>query len=246
MQSLVTAQRLVEQFARRTDLISRQREADRLLAAEGAGHIVHDLPVRADGRSVALESRPWRLDPIPIVIDAAEFHLLGDRLVARMRMLEAILDDIYGSRTLLTDRVLEPPDVWASNRYRLAAIGQLAAPRWLTTYAVDVMRDTSGNWHVVQDLTDAPQGAGYTFLGRNVLARVHRDVVSALPRGAGLRSIDPFADQLRDALADLAATDSPRIVVDDRWCRASVVRRPLVSREPSRSEPGRGRRPRGA
>ena len=32
------------------------------------------------------------------------------------------------------------------------------------------------------------------------------------PRGAGLRSIDPFADQLRDALADLAATDSPRIV----------------------------------
>ena len=102
------------------------------------GHIVHDLPVRADGRSVSLESRPWRLDPIPLVIDAAEFHLLGDRVVARMRMLEAILDDVYGSRTLLTDRVLEPADVWASNRYRLAAIGQLAAPRWLTTYAVDV------------------------------------------------------------------------------------------------------------
>ena len=141
MQSLVTAQRLRRPVrARRTDLIARQREADRLLAAEGAGHIVHDLPVRADGRTVALESRPWRLDPIPIVIDAAEFHLLGDRLVARMRMLEAILDDIYGSRTLLTDRVLEPPDVWASNRYRLAAIGQLAAPRWLTTYAVDVMQ----------------------------------------------------------------------------------------------------------
>ncbi len=67
-----------------------------------------------------------------------------------MRMLEAILDDIYGSRTLLTDRVLEPADVWASNRYRLAAIGQPAAPRWLTTYAVDVMRDTAGNWHVLQ------------------------------------------------------------------------------------------------
>lgn len=209
---LVTAQRLVEQFARRTDLVARQHEADRLLAAEGAGHIVHDLPVRADGRTVSLASRPWRLDPIPVVIDAAEFHELSDRLVARMGMLEAILDDVYGSRTLLTDHILDPADVWASNRYRLAAIRQLAAPRWLTTYAVDVMKDTAGNWHVVQDLTDAPQGAGYTFLGRNVLARVHRDVVSALPRGAGLRSIDPFADQLRDALADLATTDSPRIV----------------------------------
>ena len=45
-----------------------------------------------------------------------------------------------------------------------------------------------------------------------MVARVHRDVVSALPRGAGLRSIDPFADLMRDALADLAMTDSPRIV----------------------------------
>ena len=128
-------------------------------------------------------------------------------------MLEAILTDLYGARTLLTDRILEPSDVWASYRYRLAAIGQLAAPRWLTTYSVDVAKDTSGQWHVMQDLTDQPPGGGYTFMGRNVLARVHRDAIAALPRGAGLRSIDPFADQLRDALADLAKTESPRIVV---------------------------------
>ena len=204
---------IVAKITGRYDLPVRQQEADRLLAAEGAGHIVHDLPVRADGRTVSLVSRPWRLDPIPVVIDAAEFSVLGDRVVARMRMLEAILTDLYGARTLLTDRILEPSDVWASYRYRLAAIGQLASPRWLTTYSVDVAKDTSGQWHVVQDLTDQPPGGGYTFMGRNVLARVHRDVIAALPRGAGLRSIDPFADQLRDALADLANTESPRIVV---------------------------------
>ncbi len=204
---------LVAKITGRYDLVVRQQEADRLLAAEGAGHIVHDLPARADGRTVSLASRPWRLDPIPIVLDAAEFHALGDRVIARMRMLEAILADLYGARTLLTDRIVEPSDVWASYRYRLAAIGQLASPRWLTTYSVDVAKDTSGQWHVVQDLTDQPPGAGYTFMGRNVLARVHRDVVASLPRGAGLRSIDPFADQLRDALADLAKTESPRIVV---------------------------------
>ena len=69
--------------------------------------------MRADGRTVSLASRPWRLDPIPIVIDAAEFTALGDRVVARMRMLEAILVDLYGARTLLTDRIIEPADVWA-------------------------------------------------------------------------------------------------------------------------------------
>ena len=136
---LVTAQRLVDQFARRTDLVARQHEADRLLAAEGAGHIVHDLPVRADGRVVSLESRPWRLDPIPVVIDAAEFHLLSDQVVARMRMLEAILDDIYGSRTLLTDRVLEPADVWASNR--IPAGGDRSARRTALAHHLRGRRD---------------------------------------------------------------------------------------------------------
>ncbi len=37
-----------------SDLGARQVDHDRLLAAEGAGHIVHDLPLRADGRMVAL------------------------------------------------------------------------------------------------------------------------------------------------------------------------------------------------
>jgi uncharacterized circularly permuted ATP-grasp superfamily protein/uncharacterized alpha-E superfamily protein len=213
MWSTETAPDLAVEIARRPDLPARQLATDRMLAAEGAGHIVHDLPARADGRTVSLASRPWRLDPIPIVIDAAEFSILGDLVTARMRMLESILIDLYGRRSLLTDRVLDPAQVWASNRYRLAAIGQRAAPRWLTTYAVDVIKGADGRWHVVQDLTDAPPGSGYTFLGRTVLGRVHRDIVSALPRGSSLRSVEPFADQLRDALSDLAGSESPRIVV---------------------------------
>ena len=55
------------------ELVRRQSVIDRLLMAEGAGHIVHDLPVRSDGRSVGLASRPWRLDPMPYVLDADEF-----------------------------------------------------------------------------------------------------------------------------------------------------------------------------
>jgi hypothetical protein len=96
---------LMNSIAGLADLGSRQVDHDRLLAAEGAGHIVHDLPLRADGRMVALESRPWRLDPIPLVIDGDEFVALADGAIARMRMLEAILDDLYGARTLLTDAV---------------------------------------------------------------------------------------------------------------------------------------------
>ncbi len=195
------------------DLGGRQLDADRLLAAEGAGHIVHDLPIRADGRMVALESRPWRLDPVPYVLDGDDFTALADAAVARMRMLESILRDVYGAQSLLADAVVEPQALWGSLRYRLAAFGPPAPKRWLTNYAVDVVRTTDGRWRAVRDLTDAPPGVGYALLDRLVAARVHRDVVAALPAGRALRSLDPFADRLRDALADVANTANPRVVV---------------------------------
>lgn len=204
---------LMDSIAGLADLSLRQVDHDRLLAAEGAGHIVHDLPLRADGRMVALESRPWRLDPIPLVIDGDEFVALADGAIARMQMLEAIVDDLYGARTLLRDAVIDPVLLWGSPRYRLAAFGQRPPRRWLTNYAVDVVRDTDGRWRVVRDLTDAPSGVGYALLGRAVAGRVHRDTISQLPAGRALRSLDPFADRLRDGLADVALNRDPRIVV---------------------------------
>ncbi len=207
------ASALMGSIAGLSDLYARQVDHDRLLAAEGSGHIVHDLPLRTDGRMVALESRPWRLDPIPLVIDGDEFVALADGAIARMRMLESIVDDLYGARTLLRDAVVDSAALWGSSHYRLAAFGQRPHRRWLTNYAVDVVRDTEGRWRVVRDLTDAPAGVGYALLGRAVAARVHRDTISHLPAGRALRSLDPFADRLRDGLADVALNRNPRIVV---------------------------------
>ena len=204
---------LMSSIAGFADLGARQVDHDRLLAAEGAGHIVHDLPLRTDGRMVGIESRPWRLDPVPLVIDGDEFVTLADGAIARMQMLEAILGDLYGARTVLRDAVVDPIALWGSPKYRLAAFGTRPHRRWMTNYAVDVIRDSSGRWRVVRDLTDAPAGVGYALLGRSVSGRVHRDVISRLPAGRALRSLDPFADRLRDGLADVAATRNPRIVV---------------------------------
>ncbi|MEM9515100.1 MAG: circularly permuted type 2 ATP-grasp protein, partial [Actinomycetota bacterium] len=204
---------LIAAIAQQPDLATRQLEADRLLASEGAGHIVHDLPIRADGRSVSVESRPWRLDPIPFAVDGEEFSHLTDRVIARMAMLEAVLDDLYGDRSLLARRVVDPHRIWSSQRYRVAAIGHRLGPRWLTSYAVDVIRDRAGEWHVVKDFTDAPAGLGYTMLGRSVIGRVQREAIAHRPPGSSVRSIATFTDHVRDALADIAGTDSPRIVV---------------------------------
>ena len=199
---------LLERLVDPDRLDARQARSDRLLAAEGAGHLVHDLPVRADGRLATIESRPWRLDPIPVVLDAPTFRWLSLAVAERMEALEAVLADLYGARTLVRERIV-PADVLAStDRYRINAVGS-SPGRWLTTYAVDLALDTSGAWSVVQDLTDAPPGLGYALLDRSVMTRVVSDVMGAID----VASVNRFPAALRRALASSASVESPRIVV---------------------------------
>lgn len=189
-------------------LDDRQARADRLLAADGAGHLVHDLPVRADGRLATIESRPWRVDPIPVVLDAATFRWLSLAVTERMHALETVIADLYGARRLISDRVVPPEMLATTDQYRVNAIGS-SPPRWLTTYAVDVALGADGTWSVVQDLTDAPPGLGYALLDRSVMARVLPDVMSA----TDVASLARFAGALRRGLAATSEVESPRIVL---------------------------------
>jgi uncharacterized circularly permuted ATP-grasp superfamily protein/uncharacterized alpha-E superfamily protein len=189
-------------------LAARQARADRILASEGAGHLVHDLPVRADGRAATLESRPWRIDPIPVVLSAGTFQWLSLAVSERMEALEAVVADLYGERQLVRERIVPPEVLAATERYRINAIGS-APSRWISTYAVDVALDVSGMWWHVQDLVDAPPGLGYALLDRSVMSRVLPDLTSR----SEVVSLARFSDRLRRALAATSTVASPRTVL---------------------------------
>ena len=191
-----------------TALVARQTRADRILASEGAGHLVHDLPVRADGRAATLESRPWRVDPIPITLDAGTFQWLSLAVTERMEALEAIAADVYGERMLVRDRIIPPEALSETHRYRVDAIGATVR-RWVSTYAVDVALDRTGMWWHVQDLVDAPAGLGYALLDRSVMSRVLPDLTAR----TDVVSLSRFADRTRRALAATSPVESPRIVL---------------------------------
>ena len=192
------------------ELVRQQHAIDRLLMAEGAGHIVHDLPTRSDGRSVGLASRPWRLDPIPYVLQPEEFAWIEEAITRRMLMLEALLDDLYGDRSLVADGVIDPSVLWSSGGYRLAAVGaakRRGQRRWLSTYAVDLVRRDDGVWCAISDLTDTPVGLGYTLLDRVVLTQV-ADTGLEPPR-----SLESSLELVRRSLVDATTVDGPRVVV---------------------------------
>lgn len=197
---------------RPADLLDHQRQADRLLEAEGAGHLVHELMPESSGAGEPgfVDSRPWRLDPVPLVIGHDEFRTLSRAVVQRARMLEMLLADLYGERRLVRLGVVPPRLLFSLGSLR-TAMAPRAAARWLVHYAVDLVRVADGSWRVVQDLTDAPSGAGYAMLNRSVMARVMPDAM----RLAGVAPVNTFAAVMRRALAAQAppGRKSPRTVV---------------------------------
>lgn len=190
------------------ELREHQRQADRLLDAEGAGHLVHELAGVADASTA--DSRPWRLDPVPLVIGHDEFAVVARGVAQRARLIEALLADLYGDGRLVRSGVVPAPVLFSVPSLRTTMTRHRPA-RWLVHYSVDLVRTADGSWRVVQDLTDAPSGAGYALLNRSVMARVVPDAM----RQAGVAPITTFADTLRRALAAQSPPGrrSPRTVV---------------------------------
>src|ERR1700731_225813 len=168
------------------------------------------VPGRDGGH--ALEPRPWSLDTLPIVLSAADWEVLEAGLVQRSRLLDAVLADLYGPRTLLTEGILPAQLVFAHPGYVRPANGiEVPGHHQLFMHACDVSRLPDGSFGVNADWTQAPSGAGYALADRRVVAHSIPDLYESIAP----RPTTPFAQALRLALIDAApdAAHDPVVVV---------------------------------
>ncbi len=155
---------------------------------------------------------PWRLDPVPLVIDAASWATLEVGLAQRAELLNAILHDLYRDRTLLREGIVPSAVVLGHAGYvRGMARPSASDPRPLVLSATDLGRDHDGTWKVLGDRTQAPSGLGYALENRKVLSRV----MPELYREADLHRVAPYLWALRSALLQSADGDlpDPRVVI---------------------------------
>ncbi|MEB4210510.1 circularly permuted type 2 ATP-grasp protein [Mycobacterium sp. 94-17] len=179
--------------------------------------VVHDLidndgitytDVEPGGRGQ--EPRPWRLDTLPIVLSAADWEVLEAGLLQRSRVLDAVLADLYGPRSLLTEGVLPPELLFGHPGYVRAANGiEIPGRHQLFMHACDVGRRPDGTFVVNGDRTQAPSGAGYALADRRVVAHSIPDLYERIAP----RPTTPFAQALRLALIDAAPDDAQDPVV---------------------------------
>jgi uncharacterized circularly permuted ATP-grasp superfamily protein/uncharacterized alpha-E superfamily protein len=203
-----------------TDLGHAQREVARLLEDDNVTYTpspasarsVVDAPVDPAVVAHLTEPRPWRLDPVPLVLDDRDWAGLEAGVVQRAELLDAVLADLYGPRRLLASGDIPPAAVLDHAEYLRPVVGTEAlANQRLFLLAADLGRDAAGGWKVMADRTQAPSGAGYAMQNRRVVSRVMPEIYHA----ANLHRLTPFFQAMRTALVEAAppTVEDPRVVV---------------------------------
>lgn len=186
------------------------------LASEGIDSVARQVDELVDAEGVSFghsgpPSANWRLDPLPILLPAGEWRLLEEGIRQRSILLDLVLTDLYGPRTLLHERVL-PPEIVLGHEGFLGAVDQMSLPtrRQLVLGATDLVRAPGGRWTVVSDHTQAPTGAGYAMADRRIVSRV----LDRLYRSIAPRRLRGFFDLVELALLEAApTTQTPTVVL---------------------------------
>lgn len=188
-------ERLLTELSRHRgdDLERRQRAADRLVLAEGAGYLLHE------GLDDLVQ--PWRVSVLPVLLPPEVWAELAAGLAQRAELLRAVLADLAGPRELLRAGIV-PVEAVATHP------GYLHLRHDLLLAGADVVVDADGAFRVVRDHTDVADGEGLALLARAITNRVTFD-------GRAVVAHDGYLRALRTELAARAPGDrpSPRTVV---------------------------------
>ncbi|MDX6321849.1 MAG: hypothetical protein QOF52_1707 [Propionibacteriaceae bacterium] len=202
-----------------SDLQQAQRKVARLLEDDGVtytpgpatGSSILDQQTPVDGDRTLAGAVPWKLDPLPLVLDDQQWAGLEVGMVQRSELLNAVVADLYGSQQLLRERRLPAAAILDHGEFLRAAVGLKTVRTPLFMLAADLGRDTEGTWKVMSDRTQAPSGAGFAMQNRRVVSRVMPEVY----QDAHLHRLTPFFHAMRMALVDAAPShvEDPRVVV---------------------------------
>lgn len=119
------------------------------------------------------DGEPWQqgartLDGLPWLIDEAQWQQLELGLAQRHRLLAAVLADLYGPQQLLQDNIIPADLLYLSGNYLLPACGLFNVSNagadpcaWLPLLSADLGKNAAGEFCVLADFSQLPDGLGY-------------------------------------------------------------------------------------
>lgn len=141
--------------------------------------------------------RPWALDLFPMLVEAEDWSVIEAGVLQRVRLLEAVMADVYGPQRLTRQALLPQALVQGHPGYLRPLHGMKPqGGTHLHIAAFDLARGPNGQWSVVSQRTQAPSGLGYLLENRNCISMQFAGAFQSL----GVRSLAAPYKALMDGL----------------------------------------------
>ncbi len=151
-------------------------------------------------------------DLIPRVLTAREWDVLERGVRQRVAALNAFIWDVYHEQSILKDGVVPAALVLGNANYRQEMVGfDVPCGTYVHVCGVDIIRDASGKFLVLEDNARTPSGVSYVLENRTMMRRIFPDLMD----GIAVRPVGSYGMMLQAALAEIAPTDKadPQVVL---------------------------------
>ncbi|HEX2171210.1 MAG TPA: circularly permuted type 2 ATP-grasp protein [Dehalococcoidia bacterium] len=177
-----------------------------------------DLSFQARGITFAVGKDPYGIekilpfDLVPRLVRADEWKQIERGLEQRVRALNLFLHDVYHDQRILASGLIPPELIFGARGYRREFHG-VDVPLDVYTHVVgsDLVRDASGQFHVLEDNLRTPSGVSYLVENRRVLKRVWPQIFEEYE----VRPVEGYPQDLLEVLRAIAppTADDPTVVL---------------------------------
>ncbi|HEX5329384.1 circularly permuted type 2 ATP-grasp protein [Sulfuricurvum sp.] len=150
-------------------LLLKQKEIDWRLEDNGVTYNVYNDPGGLN--------RPWKLDPIPLIIEEEQWRIVEEGLKQRCSLFNLLLQDIYGEQKAIKEGIIPMEVIYAHGGFMREMHGM---KMHLGIYAADMARGPDGKLWVVNDRTQAPSGLGYAIENRLTMNATMQDLFEGI------------------------------------------------------------------
>lgn len=149
-------------------------------------------------------------DIIPRIIAASEWQLIEKGCKQRITALNAFLHDIYHEQAIMKAGVVPASYVYASGCYEPWMMGiELDKPIYSHISGIDLIRDETGTFCVLEDNLRTPSGVSYMLESRNISETLLSDMFAQTP----ILGISDYPNRLKKCLASSTSKYDPQIVI---------------------------------
>lgn len=158
--------------------------------------------------------RIFPFDLVPRIIPSDEWDYLSRGLEQRIHTLNLFVHDIYNDRKILKDGVVPEELVLNATNYRPEMVGFVPPKQvYIHICGSDLVRDSNGQYYVLEDNGRSPSGVSYMIENRTLLKKVFAKLFAE----SNVASVRKYPTDLRAALDYVApvnrGSEAPNTVV---------------------------------